>query len=464
MLKEFLKIKHFLSIIFTYIDQIGLENFVLDKIILKVILRISLVLIFLILLYSCTKGDLSVPVVTTLNVSEVTYTTALSGGKINLAEVQSLIASGICWDTSSSPSIQSCKTSISGGFGVYTCNLTKLSPNTLYFVRAYAVNSAGIGYGDEISFTTDNIELPTLVTNAVTSVSLTTAKIGGSILKDNGGYVNERGVCWSMSQSPTIGDFKSASGTGTGTFIIQLSGLKPGTLYYVRAYAANSMGTSYGNEISFTTDPLTVSDIEGNIYNVVRIGTQLWMAENLRTTKYNDGSPIPNIESSSEFVKQEVGVYCWGSTSIDFINTYGAHYNFFAVADNRSLCPSGWHIPTDSEWTELENYLGGSNIAGGKLKEVGSLHWDVENVEATNESGFNALPGSMVSFYPSINMHYWTESIGHLGYWWSSTQDISSGERIKPGWIRRLESGRSGIIRDSNSARNGCSVRCIKNQ
>ena len=162
----------------------------------------------------------------------------------------------------------------------------------------------------------------------------------------------------------------------------------------------------------------TVADYEGNQYKWVRIGDQVWMAKNLRATKYSDGTAIPNVTAWSN---PTTPAYCWyNNDSTTYSDQYGALYNWYAVdtvsTGERNLCPAGWHVPADAEWTTLTNFLGGTGVAGGKLKETDTKHWNSPNTGATNETGFTALPGGLI-----INFG-WCENIGRDGYWWSTTE------------------------------------------
>jgi len=159
-----------------------------------------------------------------------------------------------------------------------------------------------------------------------------------------------------------------------------------------------------------------ITDVDGNIYTSVTIGTQTWMVENLKTTKYNDGTAIPNVTDNTEWGALLTGAYCWYQNDISNKNPYGALYNAFAVATGK-LCPSGWHVPSEAEWNTLTTYLGGQSVAGGKLKEAGTAHWISPNTGATNESGFTALPGGGRQFYTGGY-----SSIGGLGIYWSATE------------------------------------------
>jgi uncharacterized protein (TIGR02145 family) len=160
----------------------------------------------------------------------------------------------------------------------------------------------------------------------------------------------------------------------------------------------------------------SVKDIEGNTYKTVKIGTQLWMAENLKTTKYNDGNEIPLVTENDVWAKLNSPAYCWyNNDSSENKQTYGAIYNWYAINTNK-LCPTGWHVPSDSDWHTMLISLENSNVAGGKLKEAGTAHWKIPNNGATNKSGFTALPGGYRSIDGIFNF------IGIAGYWWSSTQ------------------------------------------
>jgi uncharacterized protein (TIGR02145 family) len=191
-----------------------------------------------------------------------------------------------------------------------------------------------------------------------------------------------------------------------------------------------------------------MSDQDGNSYATIVIGSQEWMAENLRTTTYFNGDTIPNIPLSSTW-----GLGAWEHYNNDnlYENPYGKLYNWFAVTDSRKLCPTGWHIPTDAEWTTLTNYLGG-NIAGGKMKSTGTQYWTLPNVDATNASGFTGLPaGKKINTYLEI---------GESALWWSSTPYYTS--TINNGWYRSLSYSNGDIIRNHTTQHNGLSVRCIK--
>ena len=256
-------------------------------------------------------------------------------------------------------------------------------------------------------------------------------------------------------------------GSSSGSFTSSILGLSPNVTYYVRAYATNSVGVSYGNEISFTTssnETGTVTDYDGNTYNTVKIGNQWWMAENLKVTYYPDGTEIQLVEANSAWDTLDYTdiAYCYYDNSSANGDTYGALYTWEAVMNGsvssssnpsgvQGVCPDDWHVPSDAEWAELVDYLGGESVAGGKLKEKGNTHWISHNNEATNESGFTALPGGYR--YGTGNF----VNIGKYGFWWSSTES-SSGTA----WGRLLGYYYRIIYRYYDYNEGGFSVRCVR--
>jgi len=225
---------------------------------MKNLLQKSLITIFVLVLitmmYSCTKAkDSTLPVLTTANVTEITHDGAVSGGNITDDGGAQVTVRGVCWATTSNPVATGLHTTDGPGPGTFASSITGLATNTLYYVKAYATNSVGTAYGKEVSFTTSVSSFASLTTTAASSLTATTASSGGDITDDNGSDITERGVCWSTTVNPTISDSHTSDGTGKGVFTSNLTGLTSGTKYYVKAYATNSAGTSYGNEINFTT-------------------------------------------------------------------------------------------------------------------------------------------------------------------------------------------------------------------
>ena len=208
----------------------------------------------------------------------------------------------------------------------------------------------------------------------------------------------------------------------------------------------------------------TVTDIDGNVYQTVTIGTQVWMAENLKVTHYRNGDAIPNETDGGTWAGLTTGAYCEYNNDVNNLAVYGRLYNWYAVADSRNIAPMGWHVPSDAEWKQLEMFLGmsqaeadaiggrgGAVNVGGKLKETGTTHWLSPNTGATNESGFSGLPGG----YRSYDGTY--DGIGNDAYFWSSTEGSSNYA-----WGRSLHYFYSGVARGSNYKQYGFSLRCVR--
>jgi len=198
------------------------------------------------------------PIVTTAIVTAITQTMATSGGNVISDGGAIVSVRGVCWSTSPNPITTCSHTTNGAGTGSFVSNITELTANTTYYMRAYATNSAGTGYGDDITFTTAVVVLPAVTTTIATAITQTTATCGGNVTNEGGGFVTERGVCWNISPNPTIFNKHMANGTGIGGFTISITELSTNTTYYAKAYARNSAGISYGNEISFRTFAITV--------------------------------------------------------------------------------------------------------------------------------------------------------------------------------------------------------------
>jgi uncharacterized protein (TIGR02145 family) len=196
----------------------------------------------------------------------------------------------------------------------------------------------------------------------------------------------------------------------------------------------------------------SMSDIEGNTYKTVKIGDQWWMAENLKTAKCNDGTAIPLVTGSEWFWLSTPGYCKYNNNQATYGNTYRALYNWYTVNTGK-LCPSGWHVPSDAEWTTLVTYLGGESVAGGKMKETGTAHWKSPNTGATNKSGFSGLPGGDRDITGVFNL------IGEIGFWWSSTESSSSPANA---WSRFLGYDYTAISRCDYNRGAGFSVRCVR--
>jgi len=219
--------------------------------------------------------------------------------------------------------------------------------------------------------------------------------------------------------------------------------------YRVRAYTLLNQSNYSNEETGYINE--TITDIDGNVYKTVKIGTQVWMAENLKVTHYRNGAPIPNVTDNTAWSNLTTGAYCNSDNSPDNAVVYGRLYNWYAVTDSRNLAPIGWHVPSDAEWQTLINYLGGDDVAGGKIKEAGTTHWSSPNTGATNESGFTALPGGYRGYYGYFYL------LGDYATFWSSAEDGSSHA-----WYRRLHYDTATVDRVPDGKQYGFSVRLVR--
>lgn len=224
---------------------------------------------------------------------------------------------------------------------------------------------------------------------------------------------------------------------------------KSGTVVNKRAIAKIDSIVFYKADTS--TQGNTVTDIDGNVYHTLTIGAQVWMVENLKVTHYRNGDAINYVTDNTSWSGLTTGAYCWyNNDEASYKSTYGALYNWYVVSDSHNLCPAGWHVPTDEDWTNLIVYLGGEPFAGGKLKESGLTHWNSPNVVVTNETGFYALPGGDRFYDGSYNL------LGSTGYWWSATEISVSNARFNNILNTDISIGRFYLDKKM-----GFSIRCI---
>lgn len=434
--------------------------------------KILLLVVSIFLICACKKRNdptipvLTIPVLTTTGLSEITQSSAYSGGNISSDGGSEVTVRGICWGTAQNPTTSSSKTTEGTGIGSFTSYLSGLTPNTAYYVRAYATNSEGTGYGNEISFTTIPASLATVTQTFVTSITLTSALAGAYISNSGGKAITERGFCWSTSQNPAITDNKTSDGgLEAESYSTLITGLTANTTYYLRAYVTSSIGTAYGDQLTFKTafefskiifnPDLTygsISDIEGNIYKTIQVGDQTWMAENLITSRLSDGTSVPNVTEAQDWTALTTPGYCWYNNETNFTKGYGAMYNWYAVNTGK-LCPTGWHVPSDNEWTVFVDFFGGMEAANAKIRESGTTHWQSVTSDATNISGFTALPGGCRFSNGQFN------GFGILMYFWSSTEYYQSGG-LSLDWMYFNDGSGSG--RGNTSSNDGLSVRCLK--
>lgn len=323
--------------------------------------------------YQFTTTALMAATLSTSSVSSISKTTATSGGYISADGGTTVTARGVCWSTSEYPTTENYKTTDGSGTGSFSSSLTGLTENVRYYVRAYATNSAGTTYGPQVNFTTTII-----ITGSIATIGPlddergeTWAVCGGNITSESLSPITARGVCWSINMNPTIADNKTSDGAGIGTYTSRINGLTIATSYNIRAYATNSEGTMYGKNITFMTYTLpgTCKDIQGNVYKTIRIGAQVWMAENFIATKTQSYFDIPLANDNSAWGNLVGPAYCDNGN-------YGKLYNWKAVHTEvvagggwqRGIAPNGWRMPTNDDWQILENFMTTNNLS---LAETG---------------------------------------------------------------------------------------------
>jgi uncharacterized protein (TIGR02145 family) len=321
---------------------------------------------------------------------------------------------------------------------------------TKYHARAFAVNSYGVFYGEEKIFFTQ-FDVPTIQLTSLKDFGLSAfAYIN---IPDSGGKtITQRGIVYSTTENPTTLNDKILSGTGIGEFSITITGLTQKTTYFVRAFASNEVGTAYSNQIKLTTNTAstTISDIEGNTYNTINIGNQIWMTSNLSTSRFRNGVYIPYILNSTQWATTKSPALSFYNHDNNFESNYGKQYNWYAVADPQGLCPVGWHIPTNSDWTVLSDNLGGLNLAGGRMKNAGTTFWIFPS-NGTNASGFNGLPGGFRNVDGTFGI------LLHNAYWWSATD-----ENEQNAFSRSIVYTDNVLSVNSSLKNQGFSIRCLK--
>jgi len=412
----------------------------------------------------CNKSDNNEfnPILTTQKPTMTTSNSATCGGNIENDGGLTITSIGVCWSTNPNPTINDNITSDGVGLGKFTTIIGELNAGETYYIRAYIKTTKGVWYGNECIFLTPT--LPVVSTGEIKYITQTTATGSGSLTSNGNAIITSNGVCWSTQLNPTISDSKTIGSSTKGAFFYILNGLTEGNSYYIRAYATNIMGTAYGDNIQITV-PTKITDFEGNIYKTVQIGTQIWMAENLNSTKKNDGTSLSEVtEDQSWLLAYNILAYC--NYSNDALNgeKYGKLYNWYAVNSNK-LAPAGWHIPTYDEWNILIDYV--TKNVGSSLIYTKSLasttNWDVSTIDGTignnvsinNFTCFNALPGGYRDNYGNF------KDLGKYCGFWSSTWSDSS---MWFAYYKYFTFDNNYVSYTEFLKSSGLSIRCIKNK
>lgn len=335
---------------------------------------------------------------------------------------------GIVISKSANPSINDLKIVTGKGIGKFTADISNLEIASNYNVRAFATNSVGTSYGDNKTFTTLST-LPSIKTIKISDVTFESATSGGEIISDGGSPIIDKGICFSIKSNPTVSDLKLSKGSGKESFITQINSLDINKQYYIRAYAINSIGVSYGENLSFTTlsfkQGLGMYDLDKNFYKTIIINGKEWMSENLRTSYVNDGKLISVAWAN---LSENWGLSCIGSKTMSeplvfFRNKidaekFGHLYSWDAA---QSVCPSGWRLPSPQDFDDLVNFMGGYAVAGSKLKDTTKGIWSSNLNQGTNSSGFSARPAGILArvsqvgdikiVNEGVTAHFWTNSL-----------------------------------------------------
>ncbi|MDB5228293.1 MAG: hypothetical protein JWN78_2486 [Bacteroidota bacterium] len=405
----------------------------------------------------------SLPVIVELQNSNIQVTSSVSctvTASITSDGGTSITAKGFCWSINHNPTVNDNKTNNGTGINSFTSHINGLHPMTTYYLRVYATNANGTAYSNEVSFiTNDSIvaRVPTVLTltyafNLISEFTTVYSRLVDSGSVDDSGYTTLccKGVVFSTQHNPTVdmmGTPPAGVDSAAGYFYTNLFGLAPNTTYYARAYATNAVGVGYGNEISFTTPPQSITDIDGNLYATVQIGTQTWMKENLRVKKFNDGTPIRNVTDDNAWSVLTTPAWCYLNNDANNDNIYGKLYNWYAVNSSKKICPVGWRVSAKTDWLTLQNYVGSN---AGKHLKANSPLWNTNTGD--NTTGFTALPGGN-----RTQTGGWLP-VGNAASFWTSTIFNST----------IAYSINLGALSDSLSIislfddKTGMSVRCIK--
>ena len=421
-------------------------------------------LLFLLMVVSvfqfCDRVDL--PSIGTAQISDLSDTSVTCGGIITDDGGSPIIARGVCYNTYPLADLSGYHTFDGSGSGSFVSRITDIVPGETYWLRAYATNKLGTSYGDTVRIKT----LHKPISIGIEEIGINSVCLWGVGYPHNALITN---FYFDFGTSDNYNKSSLASTTNPlpGYIVPEpwkmvnaiIEDLKESTIYHYRLRATSSQSSTLGNDLFFRTyNPEVVEDIDGNQYNTVTISSQTWLSQNLKTTRLNDGSSLPNVIDNTAWINSKFPAYCWyNNDPASYKNMLGALYNWYAINTGK-LCPVGWHIPTLIEWETLLNEVGGPSEAAWNLKEI---HYG-----GTNSSGFSAIPAGTRYYFDNPfegapNPDGTIPSYGCSGHYWSSGITVIEGEEF-PSTIGFYD--RSTLIYkwyDGFSA--GNSVRCIKN-
>lgn len=408
------------------------------------------------------------PSLAKVEVHEITRTSAIIMGEIKSSGGDSIISKGIIYRAINGTDVIINASSNENLY--FMLSLSELEAGTEYLIKSFAENSVGKSYSEELSFKTEPYTVPELDINKMVATENVFETAVECIVSDDGGkIVIERGVCWSNAPAPIISDHKTVSQGGPSEYKTILKGLQGNTTYYLRGYAINELG------ISYTETVVIVVDIDGNVYNTIKIGNQRWTAENLKVTRLNNGVEIKNVTDNKEWFANNPK-YCWYNNDERYKKDYGGLYNWYA-ASTGNLSPQGWRVPSHNDFVELITFLDSEVIKKvypevyddyaqytslAIAKKIKAKYFS-DNWSGSNEIGFSAIPAGMRqgggSFdYLGVKGEKWNSSSSTAGYW--STSDIR--ETIAY-WcfITSGPSGSGAVILWLGDKGYGLSIRCV---
>jgi len=413
--------------------------------------------------FSCIKEQTNVPtsvskdkpVVKTDSAGAVAFTTAKIYSTIVSEGAAAVTAAGIAWGIGNNPTVFDNNITASGfGVGSFTSQITGLAEGNTYYVRSYATNGIGTTYSEQIQFTTRTSKLPEVLTLEVTQLDFRSFTLNGEVKSIGTSPVTERGF-----EYATVSDFTNkvsvSVGSDLGIFSVAVSGLMPNTQYYVRAFAKNTLGTIQGQPKMVKTKEYGLfSDGNGNLYETIAIGNQVWLKQNLKTTKYLNGDLIDTTININKWQFSTTGLFY----AVSRPEGYGNLYNAIAVKDARKLCPAGTHLPSNLEWQTLFNSLGDTAMAAMKLKTT--TGWDAVSGNGTNSSGFSALPAGYFytyNFFGGLDSEY--QNSNKITAYWA----LASGPAFLNGLTSAVIDDLAGVFAESDppNYKYGNSVRCI---
>ena len=410
----------------------------------------------LLLIISCEK-EIRPPAVGKPVISKITVKGATAESQIIWDGGSQITGCGFCWNTTGNPTIADSYVQAVVKEGKFSCTIDSLVNGTRYYIRSYARNRKSFSYGLQSSFVTEAFRKPVVSTPYIHGMTHNTISCGQGQASDNTGNIISKGVCWSTSINPTLNDHKVDLGSGPGSIGCTVEGLQPSTVYYLRGYATNIVGTSYGGNLIVRTFDGFMTDFEKHIYYTARLGSQEWMNRNLETCYYSNGDRIATTGYQTVNIEQEdKPAYQWAflghEDHPELLDDDGRLYTWHTATDSRKICPSGWYLPSIDEWNELINHLGGDKLTSMYLRKCFNYHWD----DPLNPGSEGSFWAQLAGFRIASGQFQYGSRYGT--YWWTATE-VSSGIAN----VAYCGASEFDIVTTTGkNKKDGYSVRCVK--